>query len=186
MQNVKERGVMTLVIDKINARDEKNWRVLFDTYYAPLCCYAINYLHKQELAEDIVQETLLNLWASSSVFDSKKHLTYYLYKAVYNNSLYYLRGVREHVEITENMNLQWTEDSFSETVKEELVRRLYEEIQKLPERRRQIMLLSIDGKSGKEIAELLNISINTVKVVKSKAMDSLRKATKDNPILFLI
>ena len=48
--------------------------------------------------------------------------------------------------------------SFSDTVKEELVRRLYEEIQKLPERRRQIMLLSIDGKSGKEIAEMLNIS----------------------------
>jgi RNA polymerase sigma-70 factor (ECF subfamily) len=84
------------------------------------------------------------------------------------------------------MNQQLIDDSFSDTVKEELVRRLYEEIQKLPERRRQIMLLSIDGKSGKEIAEMLNISVNTVKAVKAKAMDSLRKATKDNPILFFL
>lgn len=177
---------MALVIEKINARDEKNWGILFDTYYAPLCCYAMNYLHDLELSEDIVQETLLNLWASNSEFTSQKHLTYYLYKAIYNNSLYHLRQAHEHVEITEKIDHQLTDESFSETVKEELVRRLYEEIQKLPERRRQIMLLSIDGKSGKEIAEMLNISVNTVKAVKAKAMDSLRKATKDNPILFLL
>lgn len=177
---------MALVIEKINARDEKNWEVLFDIYYAPLCCYASNYLHDLELSKDIVQETLVNLWVSDYKFDSQKHLTYYLYKAIYNNSLYHLRQTREHVEITDNMDQQLIDDSFSDTVKEELVRRLYEEIQKLPERRRQIMLLSIDGKSGKEIAEMLNISINTVKAVKSKAMDSLRKATKDNPILFFL
>ncbi|MCH4183551.1 MAG: RNA polymerase sigma-70 factor [Prevotella sp.] len=177
---------MVLVIEKINERDEKNWEVLFDLYYAPLCCYATDYLHDFELAKDIVQETLLNLWVSDYKFDSQKHLTYYLYKAIYNNSLYHLRKTRKHVEITDNMNQQLIDDSFSDTVKEELVRRLYEEIQKLPERRRQIMLLSIDGKSGKEIAEMLNISVNTVKAVKAKAMDSLRKATKDNPILFFL
>nr|MBP7471872.1 sigma-70 family RNA polymerase sigma factor [Prevotella sp.] len=177
---------MALEIEKINARDEKNWAVLFDIYYAPLCCYAMNYLHDLELSEDIVQETLLNLWVSDYEFDSQKHLTYYLYKAIYNNSLYHLRKTREHVEITDNMDMQFSDDNFSETVKEELVRRLYEEIQKLPERRRQVILLSIEGKSGKEIAEMLHISVNTVKAVKAKAMDSLRKATKDNPILFFL
>ena len=169
----------------INKREEKSWGNLFDFYYAPLCAYAEKFLRSHDLAEDIVQETLIKIWTSSNLFDNKRHLTLYLYKAIYNNSICYLRTNRGSSEITSAIE-GWSEADFAATVKEELFRRLYEEIQKLPGQRRKIILMSIDGKSGKEIAEMLNISPNTVKVQKSKALETLRKNTKNTPILFLL
>jgi len=172
-------------ITGINKREEKSWGNLFDFYYAPLCAYAEKFLRSHDLAEDIVQETLIKIWTSSKLFDNKRHLTLYLYKAVYNNSICYLRSNRESTEITSSME-SLSETDFAATVKEELFRRLYEEIQKLPEQRRKIILMSIDGKSGKEIAELLNISPNTVKVHKTKALGTLKRNTRNNPLLLLL
>jgi RNA polymerase sigma-70 factor (ECF subfamily) len=68
-------------------------------------------------------------------------------------------------------------------VKEELVRQLYEGIQQLPKRRREVITLSIEGKTGAEIAEILQISLSTVKESKAKAIESLRKYAKDNPLI---
>lgn len=136
--------------------------------------------------EDTVQETLVKIWKSNYRFASIQHLTYYLYKSVYNNCISFHRGVHPKVEITETMSDTWSDEDFATTVKEEMVRRLYEEIQKLPAQRRKIIMLSIEGKSGKEIAELLNISINTVKASKAKAIDTLKKATKSTPILLFL
>ena len=170
---------MNSEIERINKREEKAWKVLFDYYYAPLCCYVEEFLRSKELAEDVVQETLLRLWLC-------RDRTYYLYKAVYNNSISYLRTKHRHVELTEVVNKNWNDEEFAYTVKEELYRRLYAEIQKLPQRRRAIMMMTIEGKSGREIAELLGISVNTVKGAKQKAIETLRKNTRNNPLLLLL
>jgi RNA polymerase sigma-70 factor (ECF subfamily) len=177
---------MNSEIEKINKREEKAWKVLFDCYYAPLCCYAEEFLRSKELAEDIVQEVIIKAWNSDYQFENDRNLTYYLYKSVYNNSFSYLRTKRRHVELTEVVNMNWSDEEFAYTVKEEMFRRLYAEIQKLPERRRAIMMMTIEGKSGREIAELLGISVNTVKGAKQKAIETLRKNTRNNPLLLLL
>ena len=61
-----------------------------------------------------------------------------------------------------------------DTVQEEIVRLLYMHIGDLPRMRKQIIKLSISGFSGKEIAEKLGISVNTVKVQKHKNIKYLR------------
>ena len=71
------------------------------------------------------------------------------------------------------------EDFLSRTVREEIMRRLYIHIGNLPPDRRRIMLLSIKGLSGKEIAEMLGISINTVKVQKNRSIKYLRECLID-------
>jgi RNA polymerase sigma-70 factor (ECF subfamily) len=173
-------------IERINKREEKAWMVLFDYYYAPLCCYVEEFLRSKELAEDVVQEVIIKAWNSDYQFENDRNLTYYLYKAVYNNSISYLRTKHRHVELTEVVNKNWNDEEFAYTVKEELYRRLYAEIQKLPQRRRAIMMMTIEGKSGREIAELLGISVNTVKGAKQKAIETLRKNTRNNPLLLLL
>lgn len=177
-----------LCIEKINNKDEREWKFLFDIYYAPLCAFAYEFLHDDMLAEDIIQTTLMKLWNNDNVFENQKHLSYYLYRAVYNNAMNHLRGNQHHVdmEISESAALEWDDDSFSSAVKEELLRQLYEGIKLLPKRRREVIMLAIQGKSGAEIAEILQISTNTVKVSKAKAIDSLKKFAKDNPILYFL
>ena len=68
----------------------------------------------------------------------------------------------------------------------ELIRQLYVYIEDLPEERKKILLMSIQGHSGNEIADLLGISINTVKTQKNRGFKYLREKLKDSVLLFLL
>ena len=72
----------------------------------------------------------------------------------------------------------------------ELQKALYEAIDQLPEKRREVFVLSrFEGKSYKEIAEILNISIKTVEAQMGKALATLRdfiQKHQQNPILIAL
>lgn len=175
-----------ILINEINQRNEEAWKRLFDYYYAPLCCYSERYCNSHEEAEDTVQDTLVSIWNRNVQFKDEQHLTFYLYKSVYNNSLSKVRDAKKVVELTPDMFLEWTDDDFAVTIREEMHRRMWEEIQKLPHRRRSVIMRAIEGKSLKEIADELDISISTVKETKAKAIKELRKTIKREPLLFLL
>ena len=59
--------------------------------------------------------------------------------------------------------------------KEDIYRQLFLAIDKLPPRQREIFLLCMDGKKNREIAEKLQISAETVKVQKRRAINHLRE-----------
>jgi RNA polymerase sigma-70 factor (ECF subfamily) len=65
------------------------------------------------------------------------------------------------------------------------LRILHQAIDTLPPQTRKIILLGLNGKNNNEIAEALNISVNTVKSLKKSAYTSLRGQLKD-PMLFLL
>ena len=140
------------LIQGINQKDEKAWKVLFKSFYAPLCHYSSRILADEQVVPDIVQNTLVNLWNSSVRFENGKALTVYLYRAVWNNALKYLRD---------------------RNVEEERLKHWL--IDRLPEERKKIMLMSLEGKSGEEIACDLNITIHTVKQQKYRAYKFLRE-----------
>ncbi len=182
-----------LNISLINERDEGAWKVLFHDFYPALCCYAENYVDNSCEAEDVVQETLAKIWHKQILFNDTRHLTYYLYRAVYKNCLSIHRSKKNIVTIQDsNMDLNnleklgWTDDEFAVSIREEMYRRLWMGIQQLSERRREIIEKTIEGKSIKEIAEELNISINTVKNTKAKAIDELRNHANTSPLLLLL
>jgi len=182
-----------LNIQQINERDEGAWKVLFNCYYSALCCYAENYVDSSFEAEDIVQETLVNIWHKQILFNDTHHLTFYLYRAVYKNCLSIHRSKKNVVNIhASNTDLNdiekigWTDDEFAVSIREEMYRRLWMGIRCLSERRREIIVKTIEGKSIKEIAEELNISINTVKNTKAKAIDELRSQATSSPLIMLL
>lgn len=173
-------------IENINSRDEKAWKGLFLDYYAPLCNYSEQFCNDHSTAEDIVQDTLANIWKKDISFKDPQHLTYYLYKSVYNNTMSLMRSQHNVVEITPDMRKIWDDDDFALTVREEMYRRMWHEIQKLPIRRREVIMMSIEGKSLQEIADEMGVSLSTVKVTKAKAIKELRKATNSSPLLLLL
>ena len=61
-----------------------------------------------------------------------------------------------------------------------------EAIDTLPAQSGRIIKLSLEGKQNKEISENLGISVNTVKSLKYKAMDTLREVLKDYFYLLLV
>jgi RNA polymerase sigma-70 factor (ECF subfamily) len=59
----------------------------------------------------------------------------------------------------------------------ELEARVYEIVTKLPEKCRQIYIMSrVDGKRNREIADELNLSVRTVETQISKALKSLKNS----------
>jgi RNA polymerase sigma-70 factor (ECF subfamily) len=71
-------------------------------------------------------------------------------------------------------------------VKEEIYNQLFAAIDRLPERQREVLLLTMEKRKVKEIAELMSISINSVKTQKQRAMETLRKALNNTQWLLLL
>ena len=116
-------------------------------------------------------------------------MTWYLYRSTYNNALFYLRTQASRQNILRKMvaeEVELPDEQFALTVREELIRQLYVYIEDLPEERKKILLMSIQGHSGNEIADLLGISINTVKTQKNRGFKYLREKLKDSVLLFLL
>ena len=60
-------------------------------------------------------------------------------------------------------------------MREELYRELHRTVDELPKRCRQVFELHLQGKKNEEIAQVLELSVETVKTQKKKAMYFLRE-----------
>lgn len=67
------------------------------------------------------------------------------------------------------------ENYLQEVTLRETIRILYDAIDRLPPQSQKIILLNLQGKNNNEVAEELNISVNTVKSLKKSAYMTLRK-----------
>ena len=171
----------------INRREAKAWQHLFANFYAPLCAYIEGRLGNRLDAEDIVQETLAKVWSSEVTFESEAQMAYYLYRAVHNQAISLLRKQKNRITVDTNfLPDTFDDEAYANSLREELYRQLYIAINALPLQQRRVIELSIQGKSGKEIAAILGISIHTVKAHKQKAMDNLRQSTDSDLLTFLI
>ena len=133
----------------------------------------------------------LKIWYRKSLFPYGRvsvpslilKLTNYLYRACYNNTLLYIRNNQIHDSILSSLAEECRQDEdmiYALTVKEEIIRQLYFHIEELPPEQRRIILLRIEGYTWEEIAERLEISINTVKTQKSRSYKFLREKLGDS------
>lgn len=147
-------------------------RQLFDRYYRPLVLYADEYLKDRCAAEDLVQELFVRLCENNHLLNvPDTAVPAYLYSAVRNRCISYhqkkdvLRGTKELDGVDIPVELV-------SGVDEDQMERVISEVEKLPERTRQVVeCVMLKGMKYKEAANELNISVNTVKF-------SLREGTK--------
>lgn len=175
-------------MEELQTIDIAIFEQFFKNNYTALCQYAYKFLKDEYEAEEVVQQFFVKLW------DSRKQLqvesfTGYAYRAVRNNCLNsILRGGKLQREPIENLvntigeNMDWdTEEGYIYQT------RVREAISHIPRKSRQILLLHcIRGLKYKEIADALNISINTVKSQIAIAYKILTVELKDLfPLLLL-
>lgn len=167
-------------IEQLNKKDIDAFHILYTKYYKALVLYSIQFLGSIDIAEDIVQDLFSSLWETNNEIQSIITLQNYLYTSVRNSSLDYLK--HKHVqdkyikyalsEMQEQSNNYEDEEDFHE---EEVYRRIFDTINELPARCREVFLLYMKGKKNEEIATSLKISAETVKTQKKRAMKVLRK-----------
>lgn len=103
----------------------------------------------------------------------------FLYRTVKNKCLNYLK----HLEVKNKVlkpNINADENLFEENyIREETIRLIHQAIQTLPGKCKSVIKLAIKGMKNAEIAEELNVSVNTVKTHKKEAYNRLRIKLKN-------
>ena len=167
--------------------DEKSFESIFCQYYKTLVSYAMR--HDLELmeAEDVVLEIFHHIWQIRKELKSPAALHSLLFTATKNRTLNVARNLKNRQKlISENFPLKEEEESQDYLMEEEMSRLLNEAINQLPKQCEQVIIGILEGKSLQEIADNMQISVNSAKTYKLRAIQSLRSLLKDTPFLLLI
>lgn len=148
---------------------------LFHYNYRPLCLYALHYLGNADSAEDVVQESFAALWEKLQEGVAISNRKAYLYMMVRNRCLDQLRRKGVPTESLKPYDTYGIIEDDDAQERSQTEARLWTAIDSLPEKCRQIFLMSKrDGLKYMEIADELGISENTVRNQISKALKILK------------
>lgn len=136
-------------------------------------------------AEDIVQDVMLKLYELSDINIPLEKLSSYIYTALRNRIIDFMRARRQHIpldEITEEQELSLTEavkdelDPDDEMEEEEMYSALYGAIKELDEDEREIILATeFDDVPFRELAEKWSTPIGTLLSKKARAVEKIKK-----------
>ena len=171
--------------------------LLFRNYYRPLCLYALHYLKDVEAVEDVVQDCFVRMLESD---EEPSNARAWLYTAVRNRCIDVLRrntpvvgglqpegldGVSSSDFLPHDLDGAISDEEAQE--RSDVEAALWEAIDALPQRCREIFLLSKrDGLTYSEIAQRLGLSQKTVEHQISKALHRLRGQREHFFFIFLL
>ncbi|TKG93384.1 RNA polymerase sigma-70 factor [Puteibacter caeruleilacunae] len=174
------------LIEDLRRGDKRAYESLFQEYYASLCVYAEKYVIDPDIAEEVVSAVICDLYEKGKAIKIYTSLKAYLFAAVKNRSLNYLKSSRfKELQSTQGISEENTvEFASGELIDETLIGKEVEKeilsiIAELPEQCRKVLTLSrFEGKKYREIAEILGISVNTVETQMSRALSKLRTSLR--------
>jgi RNA polymerase sigma-70 factor (family 1) len=164
---------------EIKAGNMLAFDALYKNYSKKLYKFACSILKSKEESENIVQDVFLNLWKNRAKVNKDSSIKSYIFTITYNTAISvirkkakesqfieYLKSLQEIIEEPVNVELEFIE----------LTNKLDEIIKALPHRQKEVFLLhKVEGLKYSEIAERLNISVNTIENHMSHALKTIRK-----------
>lgn len=147
--------------------------------------FALTYTMNEDMAEDIVQDTFMHLWAVAASLPDDTNINSYLYSSVKNSCLNYYK----HLQVEDSNRTKLTEALvYLGSLEYEDDGGLFEKVQaclqQLPEQQRKVLELKIfQGMSYKEIAEELQVSEVTVHTHVKRAYKFIRESL---PLLYVL
>ena len=167
--------------ERIKANDLDAFKTLFDTFYEELVSYSHRFTQQLVVSEEIVQDVFVSLWERRKQIKITTSINAYLYRAVKNRTINYLKHQLPKDQATTDIEVasKIEDQSTAAEVDDSLETVLDRAIGELPEKCRVIFLLSRnEGLTHKEIAEELSLSPKTVENQIGIAIKKLRSALK--------
>ena len=164
---------------KIRDGDKKMFDKSFDLHYLPLCAFLSRYINEKTIIEDLVIDCFAKLWENRESLNIKSSFQNYLVTIVKNSAISFLRKNKNQFSDVENLSNSLIEDEIDPLEDSEILNKLHEAINHLPEQRRIILkMAAFENKSYMQIAEELHISVNTVKTQMVRSYRFLRSELK--------
>lgn len=171
--------------------DKTQFEHLFRTEISRLHNFARQYVQDGDTAMDICQNVFIILWEKRETIDPKQAVRSYLYTAVKNRCLNYIRDHKKYrSQILDldcgDIDVGGMEDAPHQDT-EELEQKIQAALAALPDKCREVFEMSrFREMKYREIAETLQISQKTVEAHMSKAMRLLRESLNDYRFVMLL
>ena len=168
------------LIEKYLNGDEKALEFLILKYLKPIYSFIFSYVQNQQDAEDLTQETFLKMWRNLRKFKKEKNFENWLFTIAKNTCFDFLRRKKRNLILNaDNLEIiaDFNPSLLEKLEKESLFEKLKREIEKLPFKMRQVIDLHYNfGLNFREISEILEEPINTVKSRHKRAIAKLKKS----------
>lgn len=177
-------------VEALNADTTAVFEKVFKEHFKGLHSYAFTIIKDDADAEEIVQNVFFKLWERREQMAELQSVNAYLYRAVYNESLNYLKHQKVKMAYqshTVHSNQQASNPADSASLKE-LEAKIQTAMNDLPEQCRTVFQLSrFEELKYREIADRLGISVKTVENQMGKALKVLRtKLAEYLPVIWLL
>ena len=178
------------LVARARAKDFGAFEQLLDRYEDKIFRLAYRFVRNETEAKEVLQDTFLSIWRKLDTFKGDSQFGSWLYRVAANTALMRLRAQRRHPEVsTEELPAgyldtfgalpptgeNWAKRPDDELQSDELRRHIQSAVDSLPEIYRTVFTLrDVEGLSTEETAEILDISVPTVKTRLHRARIALR------------
>lgn len=142
--------------------------------------YKVCYLYTTKTASlnDLYQECVLNLWKAFPKFRKECKVSTWIYRISLNTCISFMKKEKNTPEIISlTHEAEWLtneKDDFKQ-----MLRILYQLINKLGQLDKSIILLHLEEKNYEEIAEITGLTLSNVATKLSRIKDKLRKMNQE-------
>jgi RNA polymerase sigma-70 factor (ECF subfamily) len=164
---------------------------LIESYQGAAYRFAYRMFRDHQIAEDVAQELFFKLFRNAARYEPAGKFTTYFYKVLNNLCLDTFRRMNRksmpELQSFENPVLDGLpggrDEADSKARADEERRLVREAVNRLPEAQRKVIVLrELEGLKYREIAEVLDLSLNEVKVLIHRGRKSLLKLLRRSPL----
>lgn len=156
------------LLDEISKGNENAFAQIYHHFYRRLLAFANTILHSAILSEEVIEDVFIKLWRRRQNLSGINNLSVYLYVAAKNTALNAIAGKAKELVTKpfDSIDFDFNHDSldpYQLLITQEMMQRMRKAIDQLPPRCKMIFkLVREDGLKYKEVAVILNISVNTI------------------------
>lgn len=172
--------------NNLYAEKDSDFRKIYNAVMQLLFRISFRVVNEEEVAEDLVHDSLIKMREKKLVFPSMDDAKYWLIRVVKNASLNYAkRKTRERkaYERALREDTRKAESGETELLKAESIEKTKAALDKLPENLRMVLILREYAELNyKEIGRVLGITEGNVKVRVFRAREQLAKLIGENDV----
>jgi RNA polymerase sigma-70 factor (ECF subfamily) len=177
--------IETDILQRFLEKEEKALEEVYAMFYDPLVYFGEKLVLNRQAAEEIVVDVFIKVFRSELAFTNMTHLRTYLFEAVKNQSLNFLRGEKRyarHLAAYQGIIESNIENAENEQIEAAAMELIAKAVEGLPTECRRIFdLLYREHLSYQEIADRLQLKVQTVRNQNARAIAYIRKTIQTPP-----
>jgi RNA polymerase sigma-70 factor (family 1) len=188
---ILENDLEQQLLSQLTQGDEPSFNALYRAYSRPLFLRVVNMIKSEDDAQEIIQELFIKLWENRDSINTIKSFQSYIF-TIANNLVYnYFRKINHDQALIQKLLLNAADHYLDgqELLENKETAEIFQKAinQLTPQCKQVFQLCKIDGKSHKEVAQLMGISMPTVNSHMTNAVKSIKEyILKNQDIAILV